>query len=336
MTPPPAPLQDADSYWHLAPPSRLSLVRLLAGDEPLVLSIGWRVERDAPPQSDHGSPLCAGAATVPLLSATRQALVDLLEGGGGSAPRLRNTSSSSRSGGGGQGPDSGPPEGLYPLFWLLRGDSCTNRPLQAADVGGGRLPGSSGGGGLEWADQWVACNASLQLEGDEEESARSGWDLDSRDAGDKAWDSGGFSLSSTPGPMAEDGPAQRQLLVAGSGDSQGSGSQGSSSSGSKARRRAALAAAAAGGGAWWRLDCATVDAQGQPVDPPAGTPAGAFSPRGGGDAATAQGSSACGSDFGGPRVVAVLERVQGGLIGQTLSKLGIAGLYSVFVYSIGR
>ena len=36
------------------------------------------------------------------------------------------------------------------------------------------------------------------------------------------------------------------------------------------------------------------------------------------------------------RVVAVLERVQGGLIGQTLSKFGIAGLYTVFVYGIGR
>ena len=38
------------------------------------------------------------------------------------------------------------------------------------------------------------------------------------------------------------------------------------------------------------------------------------------------------SDF---RLVAVLERVQGGLIGQTLSKFGIVGLYTVVVYSIG-
>ena len=35
-------------------------------------------------------------------------------------------------------------------------------------------------------------------------------------------------------------------------------------------------------------------------------------------------------------MVAVLESVQGGLIGQTLSKFGIAGLYTVFVYGIGR
>lgn len=33
--------------------------------------------------------------------------------------------------------------------------------------------------------------------------------------------------------------------------------------------------------------------------------------------------------------MAALERVQGGLIGQTLSKFGIVGLYTVVVYSIG-
>jgi piezo-type mechanosensitive ion channel component 1/2 len=38
----------------------------------------------------------------------------------------------------------------------------------------------------------------------------------------------------------------------------------------------------------------------------------------------------------GCRLVAILDRVQGGLIGQTLSKFGIAGLYTVFVYGIGR
>ncbi len=36
------------------------------------------------------------------------------------------------------------------------------------------------------------------------------------------------------------------------------------------------------------------------------------------------------------RLVAVLERVQGGLIGQTLSRLGVAGLYTVVVLSISK
>jgi hypothetical protein len=34
--------------------------------------------------------------------------------------------------------------------------------------------------------------------------------------------------------------------------------------------------------------------------------------------------------------VAVLDRVQGGLIGATLSKFGVLGLYSVFIFSFGR
>ena len=36
------------------------------------------------------------------------------------------------------------------------------------------------------------------------------------------------------------------------------------------------------------------------------------------------------------RVVALLERVQGGIIGQTLSSFGITGLYITFVFGIGR
>lgn len=34
--------------------------------------------------------------------------------------------------------------------------------------------------------------------------------------------------------------------------------------------------------------------------------------------------------------MAVLERVQGGLIGETLSRLGVAGLYTVVVLSISE
>lgn len=42
------------------------------------------------------------------------------------------------------------------------------------------------------------------------------------------------------------------------------------------------------------------------------------------------------STYDGARVVAVLERVQGGIIGQTLSSFGITGLYITFVFGIGR
>lgn len=38
----------------------------------------------------------------------------------------------------------------------------------------------------------------------------------------------------------------------------------------------------------------------------------------------------------GPQMIALLDRVQGGIIGATLNKFGVIGLYSVFVYGIGR
>jgi hypothetical protein len=80
-----------------------------------------------------------------------------------------------------------------------------------------------------------------------------------------------------------------------------------------------------GGGAtpaaWWRLDCWAVNASGAPLEPPAGQ--------------EGQGEAECGQQYGGPQLVAVLERVQGGIIGQTLSKYGIAGLYTIVVLSIG-
>ncbi|KDD75824.1 hypothetical protein H632_c483p0, partial [Helicosporidium sp. ATCC 50920] len=71
---------------------------------------------------------------------------------------------------------------------------------------------------------------------------------------------------------------------------------------------------------WWRLECGAVGGAGEALEPPAE----------GGRAAE------CGRGLVGPRLVAVLERVQGGLIGQTLSRFGIIGLYTVFVYGIGR
>lgn len=43
-------------------------------------------------------------------------------------------------------------------------------------------------------------------------------------------------------------------------------------------------------------------------------------------------TAVCGPAVDGPRLVAVLERVQSGLLGATLSAMGITGLYITFVY----
>ncbi|KAK9824077.1 hypothetical protein WJX72_007565 [[Myrmecia] bisecta] len=69
---------------------------------------------------------------------------------------------------------------------------------------------------------------------------------------------------------------------------------------------------------WWRLDCQVLDAADQPVNN------------------TQNGWSTCNTSHQGPRVVAVVERVQGGFIGQTLSAYGITGLYITVVFGIGR
>ncbi|CAL8464921.1 g4456 [Coccomyxa elongata] len=70
---------------------------------------------------------------------------------------------------------------------------------------------------------------------------------------------------------------------------------------------------------WWRLNCTVIDAHELPVN------------------STGTGRSTCVDTLAdGPRVVAVLERVQGGIIGQTLSSFGITGLYITFVFGIGR
>lgn len=74
-----------------------------------------------------------------------------------------------------------------------------------------------------------------------------------------------------------------------------------------------------GGDAWWQLQCQVLDDQDEPVDN------------------SQQGWSTCKQGgFNGPRVVAVLERVQTGFLGQTLSSFGITGLYITFVFGIGR
>ena len=97
---------------------------------------------------------------------------------------------------------------------------------------------------------------------------------------------------------------------------------------------ASLAAepAGAGAGQWWALDCDIVDGQGAPPEEDDGGDGGGA----GGPDAAAGGRAASPRGIRGPRLVAVLDRVQGGLIGATLSKFGVLGLYSVFIFSFGR
>jgi hypothetical protein len=208
---------DADALWTIAPPARAALKDALAADDGAQLSLefGWAVLRDVPPPSARGGPGCEGAAAAELAPASRAALLAALRGDAAPAPLLR------------LGADGEPTPALVPLLWRLRGDACEAHPFDAP-------PASDS----DWADRWLACDASLE---------------------------------------------------------------------------------AAAAGAWWRLACRVVDA--------AGAPAGADA-----DA----GRAACPPSASGPRLVALLDRAQGGLLGATLSRFGVLGLYSVFVLAAGR
>ncbi|PRW58918.1 piezo-type mechanosensitive ion channel-like protein isoform X1 [Chlorella sorokiniana] len=257
--------QDADAYWEVTPPAQRALVGALAGQEggpDVSLSIAWTVERDLPPPSEHGGPMCTGSITIPLDPASQQQLADVLRGTAPSAQLLRANASGDAS------------AALYPLVWLLRGDACVGSPLQLRDV----LPTAPGG--QAWSGLWAACNASLLPLPSNVAAAVPGLESSS---------------------IADNSLAQQRRL-AGMADS---------------TSEVAKATSAA---RWWQLTCGAVNSMGAAVEPQAEEP----------------GLADCGADYGGPRLVAVMERVQGGLIGETLSRLGVAGLYTVVVLSISR
>ena len=105
--------------------------------------------------------MCHGGLQIPLAPESQGQLAALLRGEADSAQLLRANTTVSSSGGAAASPGIA---ALYPLVWLLRGDICSSRPLSKRDIAsGGRSGGGTGGGGgqLDWAKQWVACNASL-------------------------------------------------------------------------------------------------------------------------------------------------------------------------------
>lgn len=239
---------DADVLWQPSPPTQRGLQEALADpDGSAVLSFGWNVLRDVPPPSEHGGPGCTGALEVPLAPATRQLLVEVLEGSRlGSPVQLMRAVWKGEDRGKGE---ANATTALFPTFWLLRGDACIARPLRPSDVRPlEALPGRRTTIDLSWTDRWMACNASLVVQ--EEKGLDQRYDTER----------------------------------------------------------------------WWRFECRVVDLEGNDAAPLDIEDKRAQCPRG----------------FFGPSVVLLLDRVQGGILGATLNKFGVIGLYSVFVYGIGR
>lgn len=79
--------------------------------------------------------------------------------------------------------------------------------------------------------------------------------------------------------------------------------------------------AAAAEGVWWELRCGLVDEQGRPINETTG---GSDGGGGEGDDDDARRAS-CGESVRGPRAVVVVDKVQTGFLGATLSSFGITG-----------
>ena len=77
---------------------------------------------------------------------------------------------------------------------------------------------------------------------------------------------------------------------------------------------------------WWRLACYVVDSNGDSLEPQQQ------------EEEDDNWSIVCPSPSTntGPRIVGIVDKVQAGIIGATLTKFGVIGLYTVFVYGIGR
>ncbi|KXZ45122.1 hypothetical protein GPECTOR_58g571 [Gonium pectorale] len=94
------PAGESDRLWHISPPARVALLRLLepsvgggggggagdgggsgdgrdgCGDPPVVLEVRWSLVRSAPLGSQRGGPGCAAAAYVPLSGPSRRGLIE--------------------------------------------------------------------------------------------------------------------------------------------------------------------------------------------------------------------------------------------------------------------
>lgn len=151
-----------------------------------------------------------------------------------------------------------------------------------------------------WADRWLACNVSLR---------------------------GGSSMSSS---------SSRRLSAV----EDGQGSMLSTSSRSTNTRSEVqgryLREERAGGEVWWKVTCDMVTSEGRPVLSSTNSQNNQQINPKSSQTSDEQTESTCPTSFTGPQIIAALEKVQGGFIGVTLSRFGIIGLYSVFVYGIGR
>jgi piezo-type mechanosensitive ion channel component 1/2 len=99
---------------------------------------------------------------------------------------------------------------------------------------------------------------------------------------------------------------------------------------------------------WWRLRCRALSTRGEPLAGGGSVPGNSSAPAladsirlrcpGSAPVATLRegGGASADGGWGPPMIVATIERVQSGFIGETLSSVGITGLYVTLVFGLGR
>jgi hypothetical protein len=298
--------------------------------------------------------VCHGSLSVPLSAASRSQLAAVLNGSAASAQLLRpdpaDNAGGSNKGSSGNNSDL---VALYPLVWLMRGDVCSSKPLRQGGIGGGGSSSGGDTGSLSWSELWVACNASLLP------APEMLWPVQPELSLAEGQGQGQVSV----GGNLQGWPRQLRGGASPGGVERGTGSEAVwwrmdcwsvNASGaalpSEAGGQEGQCGAAFAGPRWaMSLDGGSCDGLSELVSTSSNVPhtycihARSF------PLSSISGAAYCCLHpclpllyprllslpaFG--RLVTVLERVQGGLIGQTLSKYGIAGLYTIVVLSVGR
>lgn len=294
--------QDSDTFWPLSPPSRAALADVLSSRSAALL-LSWQLMRSAPLATNKGGPACSGVQVVPLSGLSQQQLLEVVRGERAAAqlmaadPHHVNATQ----------PGSPGPLGLYARFWRLRGEMCDMRPGLVAGLDGRSSSRE------HWEDEMVSCWASLNS-----------------DAGNLWWALNCSVVNSTAMPQPPPPPSNRRshLELTHHDTIHPQTTTTTTTSGTEYTSNESLE---------------NMKPAVQPPPPPDQPPPEPSAP-GGDDSPGAdydddgepQGRASCESSLLGPQLVLLLDRVQSGLLGATLSSFGITGLYVTVVYGVGR
>jgi len=207
----------SNTIWQVTPPlAEENIEAMLDEKVDIAMTFGWAISRDMPAASEHGGPLCSGTRGFQLSWKTREDLSNLISSFMNSRDRnvefghvqlfrrgFNETVTSKVN-------DS---LALVPSLWLLRGDSCSVKPVASDDID---FPEALPGGRLHpdatWIDTWLSCSATIATGklGSNMESAWWEFRCSFVNSSGKPWKQGEFKVNTCPGSFG--GPTVVTLL----------------------------------------------------------------------------------------------------------------------------